>query len=106
MARNERGGKGDAGSLTFAAGETSKSVVVQIVGDTTFEPDETFFVNLSSPNNATISDAQGVATIVVASARNAPAPRRRVPRSRIQECAASRLRGSRRHAWSTAYARC
>jgi hypothetical protein len=28
------------------------------------EPNETFFVNLSSPTNATISDGQGVGTIV------------------------------------------
>src|SRR5439155_1475189 len=31
---------------------------------TKFEPNETFFVNLSNPVNATISDNQGVGTIV------------------------------------------
>ena len=32
-------------------------------GDRTIEGDETFFVNLSRPSNATIADAQGVGTI-------------------------------------------
>lgn len=31
--------------------------------DNIFEPDETFFVNLSNPSNATIADGQGKATI-------------------------------------------
>jgi disulfide oxidoreductase YuzD len=33
-------------------------------GDTAFEPNETFNVNLSNPGNATLGDSQGVATIV------------------------------------------
>jgi Calx-beta domain len=49
--------------LTFNPGETSKQVTVQVNGDTTFEPDETFFVNLSNPSNATLLDAQGTGTI-------------------------------------------
>ena len=32
-------------------------------GDTTFEPNETFVVNLSGAGNATIADAQGQGTI-------------------------------------------
>ena len=39
-------------------------VSVTIMGDVANEADETFFVNLSNPTNATISDAQGVGTIV------------------------------------------
>ncbi|HJR07106.1 MAG TPA: Calx-beta domain-containing protein [Pyrinomonadaceae bacterium] len=49
--------------VTIPAGETSAPVTVQVNGDTTFEPDETFFVNISNPSNATISDGQGVGTI-------------------------------------------
>jgi hypothetical protein len=53
------------GTLTFAAGETAKTVTVQVNGDTTAEPNETFTVNLSNAvGNATIADAQGVGTIV------------------------------------------
>lgn len=49
---------------SFAAGETAKTVTVAIVGDLANEPNETVLLNLSSPNGATIADAQGVATIV------------------------------------------
>jgi hypothetical protein len=49
--------------LTFAPGETSKPFSVPVLGDTTWEPDETLVVNLSAPTNATIADAQGVGTI-------------------------------------------
>jgi subtilisin family serine protease len=49
--------------LTFEIGETSKTVTVTVNGDTDFESNETFFVNLSSPVGATIADAQGVGTI-------------------------------------------
>ncbi|UBF23864.1 hypothetical protein K9N68_19135 [Kovacikia minuta CCNUW1] len=51
------------GQLSFNAGETSKTISVPILGNTVVEPNETFFVNLSSPANATLSDAQGLATI-------------------------------------------
>ena len=52
-----------SGTLTFAAGETSKSVGVTVAGDVLSEDDETFALNLSAPTNATISDAQGVGTL-------------------------------------------
>jgi T1SS-143 domain-containing protein len=52
-------------TLTFAPGETSKTVTVNITNDTTVESNEAFNVNLSNPSsNATIADAVGVATIV------------------------------------------
>src|SRR5882724_8051902 len=52
------------GTVTFAPGVTSQPVTVTVNGDTRFEPNETFFVNLTNPTNATISDNQGVGTIV------------------------------------------
>jgi hypothetical protein len=51
------------GTLTFAPGETTKTISVPIVGDAFNELNETFFVNLSSPSNATIADSQGIGTI-------------------------------------------
>ena len=51
------------GEITFNAGQTSKQVNVQVQGDNDFEPDETFFLNLSNSSGATIADNQGVATI-------------------------------------------
>ena len=53
-----------SGTLTFAPGETSKTITVLVNGDRLAEPNETFVVNLSSPTNATIADGQGVGTIV------------------------------------------
>jgi YD repeat-containing protein len=54
-----------SGTLTFASGETSKTVAVATTPDTTVEPNETVLLNLSSAaNGATISDSQGSGTIV------------------------------------------
>lgn len=52
-----------SGTVTIAAGRNSATLNVAITGDTAVEPDETFFVNLSSPVNAVISDGQAVGTI-------------------------------------------
>jgi hypothetical protein len=51
-------------TLTFAPGQTSQTISVPVIGDTITEANETFTVNLSTPTNATIADAQGVATIL------------------------------------------
>jgi len=53
-----------SGTLTFNPGDTSKPVTVVVNGDTAFEPNETFFVNLTSPTNASITDSQGQGTII------------------------------------------
>jgi hypothetical protein len=53
-----------SGTATFAAGQTTTTVSVVIHGDVTPEADETLFVNLTNPQNATIADAQGQGTIV------------------------------------------
>jgi hypothetical protein len=52
-----------AGTLTFTPGTSSQPVAVPVLGDTVVELDETFFVNLTGPVNATLGDAQGVGTI-------------------------------------------
>jgi hypothetical protein len=43
-----------SGTLTFAPGETSKTVSVAVRGDTTYEPDETFVLNLANASGATL----------------------------------------------------
>jgi hypothetical protein len=52
------------GTLTFAAGETTKTVHVDISGDTVLEGNETFAVTLSNASGASIADATAVGTIV------------------------------------------
>jgi urease beta subunit len=52
-----------SGTVTFASGETTKTITVNVVGDALDEPTETFRVNLSVPVDATITDNQGVGTI-------------------------------------------
>jgi len=52
-----------SGALFFPAGTLTRTITVAVRGDTTLEPNETFFVNLNSPFNASIADGQGVGTI-------------------------------------------
>jgi len=52
-----------SGRLTISAGSTGATVAVTVNGDATVESDETFFVNLTGPTNATIADDQGLASI-------------------------------------------
>jgi len=52
-----------AGTLTFPPGSTTQNVSVTVNGDLLDEADETFFVNLSNPTNATIADGVGMGTI-------------------------------------------
>jgi Zn-dependent metalloprotease len=51
-------------TLVFAANETSKTVTVDVRGDTKGEPNERFTVALSNAVNATIADGSGQGTIV------------------------------------------
>jgi len=55
----------NSGTITFLPGETSKQITVQVNGDTTYEANQTFFVNLSNNStNSTLSDGQSAGTIV------------------------------------------
>jgi Calx-beta domain len=51
------------GTLTFAPGETSKSVSVSVVADLAIEQDETLTVSLSGPVNATLAKASATGTV-------------------------------------------
>lgn len=50
-------------TVTFSPGQTTRPVNITVNGDTVFEPNESFTVNLSGAANATIADTQGVGTI-------------------------------------------
>ena len=52
-----------SGTLVFNAGETTRTIVVDVIGDRKREPDESFSVNLSGASGATIFDASGTGWI-------------------------------------------
>ncbi len=53
-----------SGTLTFTAGETSKTISVPIIDDELVEGNETFSVQLSAPVGADLADASATATII------------------------------------------
>ncbi|HEV8577643.1 MAG TPA: Calx-beta domain-containing protein [Thermoanaerobaculia bacterium] len=52
-----------SGTLTFAPGELTKQITVQVIGDTTTEEIEVFFVDLTNAGGATIGDSEAVGRI-------------------------------------------
>jgi len=52
------------GTLTFNPGETSQTIVVDVIGDLTVEPIERFFVDILNATNAIIIDPLAVGTII------------------------------------------
>jgi hypothetical protein len=52
------------GEVVFSPGVTTMTVAIAVHGDTAVEANETFFVNLNTPTNLTIGDAQAVGTIL------------------------------------------
>jgi hypothetical protein len=53
-----------SGTVTFDAGQTTKTVPVMVNGDTLVEPSEFFFLNLSNASStALLGDSQGLGTI-------------------------------------------
>ena len=53
-----------SGTLSFAPGETSKTVAVKVYGDILDEENSSFNLNLSNASNGMLIDDQGIATIV------------------------------------------
>jgi Calx-beta domain-containing protein len=52
-----------SGTLTFAPGEVTKQVTVQVSGDTQVEETEEFFVDLTNASGAAIGDSEGLGRI-------------------------------------------
>jgi hypothetical protein len=52
-----------SGKLTFSPGQTSKTVNVGVLGDSVFESDEDFFLDLSAPVGATLAHGTATGTI-------------------------------------------
>jgi hypothetical protein len=66
-----------SGTLTFVAGQTTQTFIVSVVSDGAQEPNETFTINLTNPQNVTlaqnsitadISNDDGVPTVSIANA--------------------------------------
>ncbi|MEB3213189.1 MAG: Calx-beta domain-containing protein, partial [Leptolyngbyaceae bacterium] len=53
-----------SGTLTFAPGTTSQTVVVPVISDAIAENPETFTVKLSKPKKGAIANAEGIGTIL------------------------------------------
>jgi outer membrane protein assembly factor BamB len=53
-----------SGTLTFAPGETSKTILVPTLDDGLADPTKGFTVNLSNPTGGAITNGQGVGTIL------------------------------------------
>ena len=51
-------------NANFAPGEITKTITVPVIGDTNYEPNETFVVYLSCSTNANIADDRGTGTII------------------------------------------
>src|SRR5262249_30021064 len=58
------GGVLPSGTVSFAAGEVSKTITVNVAGDSTVEANEGFAVTLSNPTGATITTASATGTII------------------------------------------
>lgn len=52
------------GTLTFSAGSTTQNITLRVTGETKYEANETFDLNLSSPGNATIGVSTATVTIL------------------------------------------
>ena len=62
-ARQPKDYSSTSGTITFLPGETSKNISVPIIADAITEGNENFFITLSRPSNATISDGSATVTI-------------------------------------------
>jgi hypothetical protein len=56
--------RAQTGSLTFAAGETEKTVYIDVLGDNAHEDNETINFHLSNAQGADIVDANAIGTII------------------------------------------
>jgi hypothetical protein len=53
-----------SGTVVFAPGETTKTILIQTIDDLNVDPNLTFTVTLSNPTGATIARGQGTGTIL------------------------------------------
>ncbi len=73
-----------SGTLTFEAGQTSKTISIAIAEDSIDEPDETFTVSLSNPSNVTLGSSSKT-TVTIEDNDKAPTPSLSLSSSTIEE---------------------
>jgi large repetitive protein len=78
-----------AGDLTFAPGETARTIGVAVRGDTLDERDETFFVNLSNVAGAVLARTRAAGTI-----QDDDPPRITISNARVLEGATGAVAGA------------
>ncbi len=67
------------GTITFSPGQTSKTVSVGILGDSVFESDENFYLDLSAAVGATLARSTATGTILNDDAQPSPPPNSGLP---------------------------
>ena len=88
-----------SGTLTFAAGQTSKVISVSIADDTVDEPNETFSVSLSSPSNASLG-TPSTTTVTITDDDDAPTVTLSLLPTKIEEGDSATVRARLSHASS------
>ena len=54
-----------SGTLTFAPGETTKTITIEVKGDSKMEADETFYLDLfGNSSNSQFTKKRGIGTIL------------------------------------------
>lgn len=53
-----------SGTVTFVDGDSTETIAIVTTQETTVEPDETFYVDLSNPSGGTITTSRGTGTIL------------------------------------------
>ena len=92
-----------SGTLTFAPGETSRTIAIIVNGDATAEARETFTVTLSNPSGATLTDASGAGTITDrATTPTSPVTPVVLPKVSIADLAVTEGNGAHAHFMFTA----
>ena len=82
------GGAFPTGTVSFAAGETTKTVTVNVAGDTAIESSEGFLVSLSAPSSGTLlGTASATGSILIGTVLD-ELERRDLKRGLVTMCAA------------------
>ncbi|HEY8571466.1 Calx-beta domain-containing protein [Phenylobacterium sp.] len=89
-AQDFAGGTMPSGTVTFAPGETGKTITVNVAGDTVVEWEESFILSLSNPTGATLGSASATGFIGNDDSSYQPPP----PRFEMQASTVTKAEGN------------